>query len=157
MSLPEFLLARADELEAAARAASEATDRDWLMFTHPDSRYGERAFVSGADDGDPVAECEGSPPAAVAAHIAAWDPARVLAWCAAIRAVVELHRHEAKGPGPVLYDGSRDLNEGVFGCVICSCVDDDPGWHFTGGWCDTLRQLAAIWADHPDFDPAWRV
>jgi hypothetical protein len=29
----------------------------------------------------------------------------------------------------------------------CSCDEPQP--------CTTVRQLAAIWSDHPDYDPAW--
>jgi hypothetical protein len=83
-------------------------------------------------------------------------PADFRADLAAKRRIVELHRHEAKGPGPVLHDGSRDLNEGVFGCVICSCVDDDPGWHFTDGWCQTVRLLALPYAGRDGYDERWR-
>jgi hypothetical protein len=126
--LAEWLLARIAEDEEAARAA-----------------VGEHFSVSYSSSSLPVIW-----------HIDRWTSARVLAECAAKRRIVELHRHEAKGPGPVLYDGSRDLNEGVFGCVICSCVDDDPGWHFTGGWCQTVRLLALPYASREGYDERWR-
>lgn len=151
--IADFLLVRIAEVEADARNAIES-DLDQWSASGFEIRFVSPGSLRGDGLGAPVAYGVTSKPVA---HIARHDPAHVLAWCAALRAVVELHRHEAKGPGPVLYDGSRDLNEGVFGCVICSCVDDDPGWHLTGGWCDTVRQLAAIWADHPDFDPSWHV
>lgn len=56
---------------------------------------------------------------------------RVLAECAAMRAIVGLHT------------GS-----------VQDCVGhDDPA----DPRCPTLRHLASIWADRDDFDPEWRV
>ena len=130
MDLSEFLLARIAEDEECAHR---------LLAPYA---WGWSSFHEASPD-----ELE---------HIARHDPARVLADCAAVRAVVGLHRHEPKGPGPVLYDGSRDSNEGVFGCAICSRMDDDPGWHLTGGWCDTLLALAQPFAGHDDFKAEWR-
>jgi hypothetical protein len=66
-----------------------------------------------------------------AAHIARHDPARVLAQCAALRAAVELHGGD--------YDGA---------CMSPAHLD---------GSCPTLRALASIYADHPEFDPEWRL
>lgn len=161
--ISEFLLARIAEDEAAAQASAKVNPPPWRV--HLSRMGGDTGLVMGGEtpanryldgalwDNEGADSLSMGP--ATAGHIAQWDPARVLAWCAAIRTIVELHRHEAKGPGPVLYDGSRNMNEGVFGCVICSCVGDDPGWHLTYGWCDTVRALASVWADHSEFDPAW--
>lgn len=64
-------------------------------------------------------------------HIARWHPARVLAECEAKRRIVEEHG------------------------VIDPCDAHDP---MTGRAepCPTLLDLASVYADHPDFDPAWR-
>jgi hypothetical protein len=174
--LSEWLLACIAEDEADAQALADADGPTWTAATDVGDHYNfgvvttvdprtlKRSYdggllISGGDT--VVARCGiegwGWDDAEVRArHIARHDPARVLAECAAKRRIVELHRHEAKGPGPVLHDGARDLNEGVFGCVICSCVDDDPGWHFTGGWCQTVRLLALPYAGRDGYDERWR-
>ena len=60
-------------------------------------------------------------------HIARHDPARVLAEVAAKRAIVALY------DGPLL-------------------ASDDCWWE---GLFDALTFIAAVDADHPDFDPEW--
>ena len=64
-------------------------------------------------------------------------PARVLAQCKAYRAIVELHETVSAAPG------RRELT-----CAECGSVVHP---------CPTLRALASIWADHPDFNPDWAV
>jgi len=65
-----------------------------------------------------------------ARHIARHDPARVLAECAVKRSVLDL-----------LIADSGDSHNAV-----------------RRGWAvEISHQYAAIYADHPDFDPAWRV
>lgn len=68
------------------------------------------------------------------------QPAHVLAECEAKRRLVELH-HE----------------EGAAGATYCSsCEDRDR--HDGEPWpCPTIRVLASVYADHPDFDPAWSL
>lgn len=66
-----------------------------------------------------------------AAHIARHDPARVLADVAAKRKIVEMHH------------------------PIDPCDAHDGATQKTVN-CDTLRALASMYADHPEFDPAWR-
>jgi len=75
-----------------------------------------------------------------AIHIARWDPAHVLAWCAAVRAVVEIHTgdHECPVKDP------RPRTTYVHPDYVYA---NDP----------TLLPFARVWADHPDFDPAWRA
>jgi hypothetical protein len=63
------------------------------------------------------------------------DPARVLAECDAKRRIVELHDGEA-----------------VHGCPV---APDETVW--TEGPCPTLRTLALPYANHPDYQPGWRV
>ena len=78
------------------------------------------------------------------------DPARVLAECEAKRAIVAEHPNDS---------GS---------CAVCSDDDDgacgDPECCSTGPWiawkdwpCPTLRALAAVYADHPDYRHEWKV
>lgn len=65
-------------------------------------------------------------------------PARVLAGCEANRRIVELHSDN---------NGS------------CStCTDSDYAGLVDDDWpCDTLRALASIWADRPDFPAELRA
>lgn len=81
-------------------------------------------------------------------HIAYWDPARVLADIAAKRRIVE--RHGAFAPR----GGSKLMG---FWKICTECGSGEEYQYPTDWPCDTLRLLAALYADHPDFDPAWRI
>lgn len=72
-------------------------------------------------------------------------PDRVLAECAAKRRIVEEH---------VLDAGLEDAEPG---CRICSEVSHYDGGRYSTGWpCETLAALASVYAEHRDYDPAWR-
>jgi len=62
---------------------------------------------------------------------------RMLAECESKRGIVELHSggHECPGVGHVFWD-------------------DDASWTKA---CPTLRLVALPYADHPDYDEAWRL
>lgn len=59
------------------------------------------------------------------------DPARVLAECTAKRKIIEAH------------------DSGGAWCDHCS------GGGVNDGGCPTILAILSIYADHPDFDPAW--
>jgi len=128
VDLAEFLNARLAEAENMARAAYA---HHWAVKL---TRDGPEVWVVNDDRYPEVAglvEVEARwRPDETAAHIAAWDPAHVLAWCAAVRLLVEWGRSEADD-GPMASDAER-----------------------AALW--TLRVLAQPFAGHPDFDPAWR-
>lgn len=67
-------------------------------------------------------------------HIQEWGPARVLAECAAKRTILALH------PAPMQTD-----EDPLFPIepATCRCGSRLP--------CSTLRALAAVYADHPDY------
>jgi len=65
---------------------------------------------------------------------------RWLAECKARRRIVELH--EIDGPGA----GSCEI-----------CTDRDYVGLVDEGPCDTLKALASVYADHPDFQDEWRI
>lgn len=69
-------------------------------------------------------------------------PNRVLAECAAKRRIVALHEHDLSG---------------TYGSIPgCWCCDDDRDYGLIpAGWCETLRALAVVYADHPDYRPEW--
>lgn len=119
-TITEFLNARYAEEEAAAR---EATPGPWK--TEDADEYGAEVYTA---TGTAVAVSRegGGVGLEDAAHIALWDPARVLREIAAKRAILELHAEAGMGD-----------------CAHSS----DP--------CPTLRHLAAVYADHPDYQPEW--
>ena len=83
-----------------------------------------------------------NPTAAQREHIARNDPARVLREVAAKRAILAAHKHRFEGHGD------------AFGCDTCHW-DRDYGMPLGVEWCTTLRALAAVHSDHPDYDPSW--
>lgn len=74
-----------------------------------------------------------------------FNPARVLAEVAAKRAILALH-----SPEDLEYvNADGDDRTGTV-CATCdSLVGDWP--------CDTLKLLAAPYAEHPDYKPVWGV
>lgn len=71
---------------------------------------------------------------------------RVLAECAAKRAIIEAH--------PITHDVvevSTRIKWG-FACETCFRYGDAVEDH---GYCDTLRALAAVYKDHPDYQQEW--
>lgn len=116
-TIADFLLARIDEDEAVARAGVSGQ-------ADPENGWGYGGF------GSPNAL---TPHVGIihervqADHITRWHPARVLAECAAKRAIVESWREADK-----MYGG-------------------DAGAYMDG----VLRALASVYDDHPDYDPAW--
>jgi len=125
-----FLRARLDEDEAAARAVAghELFDGTGIVVMHTHAS-GTRSVTL---------------PSHVARFAARWDPARVLAEVAAKRAIIELH-------APIPED---DLRLRAGSCT--SCGDQGCCGHDEEYPCATLKAIAQPYADHPDFDPAWR-
>ena len=136
MDLSEFLNARIAETEKIARNCWGDDQAGWWHYTG-----GEHVAD---DDGATVCEAVMSNEAI---HIARWDPAHVLAWCAAVRVIVAEHHH-VEGCGCL-----HNAHGHQFGCRTCH---EDQGYVLSAGWCDTLLALAQPFAGHPDFDPAWR-
>ncbi len=122
-SLVDFVLARVAEDEAVARAASVGThwtwdDRQEAMYSDSPTTYGHECIIDTEGANPPGPE--------PGAHIARHDPARVLAQCAAIRAVVDRVRYEFE----------RQTN----------------GWHTAQ---KILGDIASIWSEHPEFQQEW--
>jgi hypothetical protein len=67
-----------------------------------------------------------------------FDPARVLAECEAKRRIVAVHSIRAD-----TCETCTEYHSQISGC------ENEP-WP-----CATIRALASVYADHPDFDPAW--
>lgn len=87
---------------------------------------------------------DGGIPLAVADHIVTWDPARVLAEIAAKRRILGRHRDYDFPPDPD--DGPGDY---AWTPRCDTCFETWP--------CPTLLDLAAPYAGHPDYDPAWKA
>lgn len=122
MGLVEFLTARLDEDERVAREATQTLA--WRQGTGIDD---DLVRITGA--------ITQAPTPADAAHIARWNPVRVLAEIAAKRDVLRHHAPAAakKHPG--------------FECAWCNMLYP----------CFDARTLARPYADHPDFESHWAV
>ena len=130
--LVAFLQARLDERAARAEAARHGGDGVWSQ-PYPDTSPG---MVADSAD-EYVVYDDSLTSREQAAHIAANDPARVLREVEAKRRLIELHGA----------DGAHECPEGA------------DAWGARTGYernCLTLRLLAAVYADHPDYLEEWR-
>lgn len=137
-TLAEFVLARIAEDKAAARAAVEprAAAGPWITgkvashlidtVVYRPSPYNPELIVHAAST-----EFAGRDAVDVAAHIARWDPARVLAECEAKRKLVRLAQHMSDN---AWQDG-----------------DQRAVTEFRAG--QILRFLALPYSEHPDYPP----
>lgn len=136
--LVEWLLARITEDEAVATQAAEAVGSTWGH-----SRWGSSVYddaTGGVFAVGPAGESLDEP---ARAHICGWDPARVLAECAAKRQLVALH--------------SDDDELGAHECP--DSVRTHPANHNTGFEliCLTLKLLAQPYKDQPGWQPEWNI
>lgn len=142
VTLVEFILARLDEDERVALAATpspwriDPRDPNVILEPFPIDSVGmagdrQRNLFTGQISnrrGQSVSD---------ARHIARHDPARVLAEVTAKRAIVELHEPYASE------------SHGGAACWVCG-----PGGF---PWpCTTLRLLAMPYADHADYREDWK-
>lgn len=85
------------------------------------------------------------------------DPARVLAECEAKRRIVSTHAVVTEDHTGAWWALGNPGSEPVrTGCDNCRKAGVDGEDYLVNGPCDTLRALAAVYADHPDYDEAWR-
>lgn len=166
MEIVEFLKARLDEDERDATAATEAVaDKHWHQSLRMREVVTRTPQLSAEDIGvfgvvrsvDPWDEPGPDP---VLEHVARHDPARVLADVAAKRAIVEWQISRPHRGQVTDYDGCDSRRD--------SGAEDSEGntiWEATGLPCScgrdeavvvVLGYLAAPYADHPDYDEAWR-
>lgn len=126
-----FLWARLDDDALIARAAGGGT---W-----PDSDFEVRSTL--------------------VVHARRWDPVRVQAWVEALRQIIGLHeqtwwtvaaREWPQAEPQAGVDGWGSLAV----CDFCSYEAEGRG-HPEPWPCRHVRLLAAIWHDHPGYDPAW--
>ena len=149
----DFLKARLDEEEKLAHDVCATRWIEGGVDVEPgDTWY---SFPGGHDVNNGE-RGEGLPPDAtavaydhvVAAYIASHDPARVLAEVAAKRKLADLHTRIILhgGGGAAWYDKT----------AICRSCAPSKQLPETAWPCQTIRVLAATYADHPDYDQAWR-
>jgi len=145
VTLAEFLLARIAEDEAAARMAGDlqawktGMGEGYLL-----KRSTGRRIALSASDADTGLWLN---------HAVRHLPARVLAECAAKRAIVE----ECRPRYAVMYlESERLLAEATDQSTMRTVGSSAPLWPFPDAEA-LLRLFAAPYADHPDFDPAWKV
>lgn len=134
MDLVEFLTARYDEEQRLAGAASEpGMGANW----HTAGMGADGRFVAEATEGAGSWGIARFTFAGHGTHAAYWDPARVLADIAAKRGLLafaaeyasEQEDHYGTGDAPALPPAENPV----------------------------LRLLAAPYAGHPDYNPAWRI
>jgi hypothetical protein len=120
-------------------AAGAKCPAPWADRTDID---GEHPFVEDAD-GDRIMHHEDSvPEIETTAHIARYDPARVLAEVAAKRAILDEH---SPPPPP------KEEGKGWLGCFTCI------GYVGEREPCTTVRLLAQPYAGRPDWREEWRA
>lgn len=135
MTITEFLTARLAEDEATAREADATVlPGDLPRETH--IAYGLKDAGFGI---------------AYQGFVLVHDPARVLREVEAGRNI--LAEHAARPPRPS--DGQwHGLAPDRLRCRVCASAHEGHWLRFIAP-CWTLMQLAMIYSDHPDYDPAW--
>ncbi len=147
-----FLRARLDDDERVAGKATQGVWKLWGMDV-----YADMIGDSNLETATLVADVQSSVPGQLrtwnAVHIAHHDPVRVLREVAAKRSIILAH---------VLVP-ARDIWGDETGGVGCEKCDDVPRFmlggseiHASGG-CQTLRALAAVYSDHPDYRQEWEL
>ena len=141
MDLAKFLEARiAEDRLLALTSCAGSNDREWTA--EPEGMFEGRILDS---RGETVVYDEGSPTHAQAMHIARHDPARVLREAGAKRKILAYHAPEFTD-----YRDGDGIERGTYECTEC-----DPGGSPDNWPCRTMRALAAVYADHKDYQQEW--
>jgi hypothetical protein len=142
VEITEFYAARLDEDEAAAKAALPGP---WMTGEVAPHLVNEVIYGQSRDWPDHIVQVAnveyGHNKAADSAHIVRHDPVRVLREVEAKRAILALHE-------PLLSSYGEPS--------VCRSCWPQPwiGTHPLAP-CPTMRNLAAVYSDHPDYDPSW--
>ena len=141
MDITEFLTARYDEDEGVARAVDvddDPSDGRWRVEEASDYT-GIREWRVGADVSWGFSWAARTYDEVAAAYIVTWDPARALADLTAKRAIVAEYRTHAEHRQRY-GDKETDYSWGARTKLDWIC-----------------KLLAAPYAEHPDYDLAWRI
>jgi hypothetical protein len=145
-----FLVARLDEDATMAHAASAFYDDADENGVSWDGHEGESQ--NGSMHFWPAPHLGVIYDVASGRHINRHDPARVLSEVAAKRALLAEHvqvRH-----APVV-----EWSSPMYGCTVCDAgCQCYPGVNGSGTeGCNTVRIMAAVYAEHPDYKEEWRA
>jgi len=124
MNIAEFLEARITEDEVAAReAAVSAGGAGWSA-----QQLDHEGLSVYGDDAAGQIDFDSEETVPTLRYLVRFDPARVLAECAAKRAILAAQKNQEDN-------------------------DDDMAWIVASGVL--LRSLAAVYSDHPDYQQEW--
>lgn len=137
----EFLEARLSEDEASALATTEYQPIDeWDAVGVEDGDNPEIARSCWTVVEIAMPRRTNQSARSLMTHIARHDPARALREVAAKRELLDLH-----------FDGNPGDYEPHY-CETCH----DYSSHSPEAWpCESVRALASVYADHPDYQPVW--
>ncbi|MFC9874844.1 DUF6221 family protein [Nocardia salmonicida] len=145
--IAEFIAARLDEDEQIAQAAGPGKRAQWTYRGEHDNETGGEVYA--LDVADYVTmDSEGLTPAVEpndGHHIARHDPARTLRQVERDRKVLARHTKQDT-TGMIVIGGGGDV------CTGCGVSNGHRAWP-----CAEVRDLAAIWADHPDYEQEWNT
>ena len=127
--LVEFIRARLDETERLAVATTYTDLADPWEAPRYESCYSEGAYETDEDD---------------RRHIEHHHPARVVAWVAALRAIVG--RAEAAAEREAMKPGDDPVARLEMSLASVTAPELER----------VLRLLAAVYVDHPDYRESWR-
>jgi len=166
VTIVEFVNARLDEEEQAAKAATQYDPAPWESTTSDDRPTNADRDPEGISPHsgwvlnarrENLWDDEGclAMGAAAATHIARHDPARVLRDIAAKRAIVAAYLPAGGDPHPGLpcinYEGQDPANYSEWDTCSRHIKASERRIHHDY----VIRLLASAWSDHPDCDPAW--
>jgi hypothetical protein len=162
--LVAFWTARLDEDAVAAMAAVQSGNQ----FAEPGDHDPRWRRMEGHGGGEVRDMCshhrgcivvfdEGAPGPEEAAHIARYDPARVLREVEAKRAILGMHSPTRPHPEfGFTYPAAARF------CGYCGPGDNwqaeqEPDHYPFALWpCRHARLVVAVWDDHPDYRPEWK-
>jgi hypothetical protein len=154
-TITEFLLERIGEDEAAAKGAAEMmSGESWIN---------DATCVTSREDTFWVDGLLVRSPELVAEHIVRHDPTRVLAECAAKRAIIEQHKD-----WPVLVEKEPEFTEDATDPQnIAYRVTQEMVWLTEREYVkrfgteapttNMIRAIAAVYKDHPDYQQEWAL
>lgn len=135
MDIREFVTARLDEDESAARAVEghQLFDGTGILMMHLHGGTSRSVTL----------------PSHVTTYAVRFDPARMLAEVAAKRGILRRYQNAAQGLATVMKEpqtarSRQDATEDLLSTNVAALRM-------------AVKLLAALYAEHPDYDPAWEI